>query len=77
MVYLHHFPHHPGDMCCLNWNHLKKIMENQTSQDDAEINKEKLVIIKDELRRLSYEMKKKEVNRNSTHAKMQQYIRQQ
>ncbi|GFU45571.1 hypothetical protein NPIL_161961, partial [Nephila pilipes] len=63
--------------CCLNWNHLKKIMENQTSQDDAEINKEKLVIIKDELRRLSYEMKKKEVNRNSTHAKMQQYIRQQ
>ncbi|GIY62481.1 coiled-coil domain-containing protein 63 [Caerostris darwini] len=52
-------------------------MEGKSSSGDTEINKEKLLVVKDELRRLCYEMKKKEINRNSTHSKMQQYIRQQ
>ncbi|XP_055945060.1 uncharacterized protein LOC129975844 isoform X1 [Argiope bruennichi] len=49
-------------------------MENQKSSDD---DKEKFLVVKDEYRRLTYELKKKEADRQSTHAKMQQYIRQQ
>ncbi|GBN24272.1 hypothetical protein AVEN_134383-1, partial [Araneus ventricosus] len=49
-------------------------MDNQKSSDD---DKEKFLVVKDELRRLTYELKKKEANRQSMHIKVQQYIRQQ
>ncbi|XP_035225700.1 uveal autoantigen with coiled-coil domains and ankyrin repeats-like isoform X2 [Stegodyphus dumicola] len=52
-------------------------MENSSGPSDLDLNKEKLLVMKDEYRRLCYEARKKESLSHSTHAKMQQQIRQQ
>ncbi|XP_054715054.1 cytadherence high molecular weight protein 2-like [Uloborus diversus] len=52
-------------------------MDKFSDSNESQMNKEKLLALKDEYHRLTYEMRKKELTRSSQHFKHQQQIRTQ